>query len=385
MDKEVVIVIPVYRQMTVCERVSLVQCIRVLGHYPIVLAAGASLSLETFLTLHPFQVERFDDADFASIQSYSRLLLSDRFYARFADYRYLLIYQLDAFVFSDRLQEFCKKGYDYIGAPVARWVWLHNANRVGNGGFSLRRIEACRRVIRAFPPEQFNRFESENRPEDYYFGACGAEPGLEFHVPPMREAIEFSVDYDVYHCFRRMPEWLPFGCHRWDRENYRHWYPIIERYGYQMPIPTGAKAIQDPWKHCIRYIADRVSRTGARTRFLHEMLDSWIPANRKLVLWGWGSYGKLAFRFLQAADREDVRIFDRKKSSDIPDNLQCSILDFREPLKLFVLVSTLTYEDEISNELEKNGLHVSRDYLNASTFFLRIGEAYLSRFSKKTE
>ena len=42
----------------------------------------------------------------------------DTLYSRFEKYEYMLIYQLDAFVFSDRLMEFVEAGYDYIGAPL---------------------------------------------------------------------------------------------------------------------------------------------------------------------------------------------------------------------------------------------------------------------------
>ena len=80
-------------------------------------------------------------------------MLNPNFYQRFRRFEYILIYQLDAFVFSDRLEEFCRLGYDYIGAP---WP-LGDGNKhneelvvegnhfltVGNGGFSLRRVQAC--------------------------------------------------------------------------------------------------------------------------------------------------------------------------------------------------------------------------------------------------
>jgi hypothetical protein len=36
--------------------------------------------------------------------------LSASFYERFLDTKYILIYQLDAFVFKDELQEWCDKG-----------------------------------------------------------------------------------------------------------------------------------------------------------------------------------------------------------------------------------------------------------------------------------
>ncbi len=65
-------------------------------------------------------------------------MLSPTFYDAFQAYRYVLIYQLDALVFSDRLTEWCEMDWDYVGAPWLKCAdspWV-GASRVGNGGFS---------------------------------------------------------------------------------------------------------------------------------------------------------------------------------------------------------------------------------------------------------
>jgi hypothetical protein len=64
-------------------------------------------------------VESFPKRYFENIEGYNELLLSASFYERFLDTKYILIYQLDAFFFKDELQEWCDRGYDYIGAP---WI-----------------------------------------------------------------------------------------------------------------------------------------------------------------------------------------------------------------------------------------------------------------------
>ncbi|MEW6718188.1 MAG: DUF5672 family protein [Chloroflexota bacterium] len=94
------------------------------------------------INLNGFDTVRFEDRYFSTIASYSKLLLSPKFYAAFINFNYILIYQLDCLVFSDQLEEWCGAGYDYIGAPLFR----DKANpakgfsRVGNGGLSLRRV-----------------------------------------------------------------------------------------------------------------------------------------------------------------------------------------------------------------------------------------------------
>ena len=60
--------------------------------------------------------------DFVDRVAYNRLMMSEQFYRAFEGYEYILIYQLDCLVFSNALEEWCRKGYDYIGAPwFERW------------------------------------------------------------------------------------------------------------------------------------------------------------------------------------------------------------------------------------------------------------------------
>lgn len=66
-----------------------------------------------------FCVRYFNEQYFDSRKSYNELMLSVDFYRSFREYQYMLIYQLDAFVFEDQLEYWCNKGYDYIGAP---WI-----------------------------------------------------------------------------------------------------------------------------------------------------------------------------------------------------------------------------------------------------------------------
>ena len=46
---------------------------------------------------------RFSDHWFHRVSTYNKLMLSLDFYVRFSAYGYLLVYQLDAWVFSDEL------------------------------------------------------------------------------------------------------------------------------------------------------------------------------------------------------------------------------------------------------------------------------------------
>lgn len=141
------VVVPVYRDhLDHDERISLERLRRVLGHHAITCIAPRSLSMPSRLRDMP--VERFPDLDFASRGSYSRLLMSGRFYDRFETLETILVYQLDCLALDDSLEFWSAQDVDYIGAP-----WFKSEgpdaglSRVGNGGFSLRRISSFRRVL----------------------------------------------------------------------------------------------------------------------------------------------------------------------------------------------------------------------------------------------
>ena len=92
------VVIPVYkRTITNHESIALQQCMQVLGHYPVWLAAPHRLDLSYYLNLYPnLQVRTFDDQFFTGIAAYNKLMLSNVFYEAFQDIEYMLIHQLDA-------------------------------------------------------------------------------------------------------------------------------------------------------------------------------------------------------------------------------------------------------------------------------------------------
>lgn len=267
----VAVVIPVYKpQLTDYELISLTQCLRVLGNYPIYLAAPHSLALSAYQEISPaLQARTFDDSFFTGIQAYNRLMLSKQFYEAFSDVEYILIHQLDAFVFRDELADWCRQGYDYIGAPwlrdrdVTNWRErvefrirqriatvlalrkedgvtpreIISLNGVGNGGLSLRRVPAMLRCLRRFRRkiDEYERIHHHQYNEDVFWGIEVNRFWPMLRVPPYRKALYFSVEF--------YPQWaiehynngqLPFGCHAWDIHETAYWRPIFARYGYQI-------------------------------------------------------------------------------------------------------------------------------------------------------
>lgn len=150
-----IVVVPVYCDvMTDWECFAFLNNVDRLQKYPFALAVPQSLDCKNYLALAPsIRIVRFPDACFQSADSYSRLCLSDFFYEEFSDYQYLLICQLDAYVFSGDIQHWMSLDLDYIGGAVSksdlksgqfiRWTASQN------GGLSLRKVVSHRRVLRS--------------------------------------------------------------------------------------------------------------------------------------------------------------------------------------------------------------------------------------------
>jgi len=279
MNKErCIIVVPVYKSSpSKAELASFNQLLKILGSHKICLITHKDLDVSTYLRQADghhitLQFEYFDKSCFEGVKGYNRLCLSKDFYARFSAFEYMLIYQLDAWVFSDQLDTWCDKGYDYIGAPYSlvktnfdigfSYHWLGTRN----GGFSLRKISYCLKLTslkhRYLPyitpkgllikewqflkyhnnplwkkvgrvgldifsqviPKSFgyrnNRgyFLQGNENEDYYF-SCDAQHawGITSNLPDWKEAARFSFEFHPDYLYHAIGDKLPFGCHAFEK------------------------------------------------------------------------------------------------------------------------------------------------------------------------
>ena len=280
-----VVVIPIYKDVPARgECASIRQTFRVLGRHSIVFVTHAGCRLNAYReivegehgTLH---TEIFDAGYFNSTAHYSDLCFSEDFYLRFKNYEYMLICQPDAWVFRDELDYWCGLGYDYIGAPI---YFPYNEKRftrifygIGNGGFCLRRIEHCLRIIRANHHRIFlkpgilakiywygflyNEKYGRNRIQRLkllplfvakvlgfhnsiaQFRKTGCEEdailsfwahnawGLGCRLPGETEAAHFSMEVHPQFLYNKIGEQLPFGCHafeKWDYDSF--WQKYIK-------------------------------------------------------------------------------------------------------------------------------------------------------------
>ncbi len=280
-DHKCVIAIPVYRVPLEMERKSFRQCLKVLANYDIAIVTHSGVDLAAFNDMaaeykKPVKVELFDAHYFAGISGYNSLCMDKAFYERFVDsYEYMLIYQLDAWTFGDQLQDWCDKGYDYVGSPF----FFYDADKhlttsfvgVGNGGLSLRRLQYCIDVLNLprhlpylTPAALFKRcsfayrhlgwpaWKTLLRIAKYSFVSLGWHNTLSWlirnanedyvlshyaqnswflspNLPSPEEAARFSFEVNPSFLYDFNGKVLPFGCHAFEKYEYEtFWKNFIE-------------------------------------------------------------------------------------------------------------------------------------------------------------
>jgi len=252
------------------EQVSMRHLRRHLDHYDKFLLVPKGMRVR----MDGFRIMELDRRHFGSAANHNRMLYRTDFWEKFADYEYVLMYHLDALVFSDRLLEWCGKGLDYIGSPFlickdAPWV---REERCGNGGFALYRVPSvlkvlwnryladpskyledhCSRFIafqnRVIKPlrmaapswiknsaphnlrgqlRKMDRAEVNERGNDLFWSdkAKTFLPG--FRVGTLEQGLSFSFEMEPRRCFERAGGKLPFGCHAWGRYDRSFWEPHL--------------------------------------------------------------------------------------------------------------------------------------------------------------
>ena len=269
-SSSVAIVVPMYKALLDAdEEISYRHLIHFLGGFDKYLVSPKSLGV----ALDGFGVKYFPNEFFHSTATYSALLISPEFYRAFARYKYILVYQFDSLIFSDKLLDWCARDLDYVGAPWFREDgvdFVDNA-AVGNGGLSLRKIDSFLKVLEApnaaaernkyrdamcaaLPwyrwllclPHKLRRRLSlsvANRQdilnergrvapgnrlnEDCFwsFKAPDYYPG--FKIASVSEGLRFSFEKAPRRCFERNGNHLPFGCHAWSKYDREFWEPFL--------------------------------------------------------------------------------------------------------------------------------------------------------------
>ena len=258
MNDSVIIAIPIYKEnLSTSEKNSLQQCLKIFPNKKIVFVAPKGLQVKDYNVqgLERCEVVYFNPSYFTNVAGYNRLLLSKHFYKSFNGFKFILIYQLDAWVFTDELDAWCKKNYSYVGAPWFEDFSMGQNNEdlwaVGNGGFSLRKTEDFLRVLASnhsvfsfnFLWSKYNKYSGlskllrlpkilfqhlfRNRTdylyemfgenEDHYWSFHAKHLDNLFTIPTAEEAVSFAFECNPKKMFELNNQELPFGIHAWEK------------------------------------------------------------------------------------------------------------------------------------------------------------------------
>lgn len=363
---EVIIVIPYHHHdLSEKEIISLRQVQKTLRKYDLCLAAPWRLL--PFLKKEEYRVEYFEDIFFESTAMYNELMLTDEFYRRFMKYRYILLYQLDAFVFCDRLDYFCSLNYDYIGSP---WIYpgtgivgdVLQKVYVGNGGLSLRNVSSCIKLLH----DRKRDLENFSCNEDFFFSIAGGD----FKVAPLSIALAFSFETHVRKCFEMNDKRLPFGCHAWERYDYLFWKPYIEEQGYdlsELEIETGSEdRMLDKKLEGYKY------RLFDSMQTIPIVMQKFLKRNgldqKHFTIWGAGKYGKqIVALFLQVGMKVDY-VIDENDMLTGKTVYKVPIINFQTYKSIssdnVIIVAVKKYIDEIQKKLEENNFIKKKDFFS---------------------
>lgn len=275
------IVVPLYTlQLSPEEKASLSTTLRRLRRYTFVVLHKASVPparvqrVISSTGIHNLSVvfQSISDSDLESVSSYNFMLLQPWFYRLFLSWDYILIVQLDAWIFKTNLDLWLQKKYTYIGAP---WISTLGSDTpehgVGNGGLSLRHVQSFLKIVssrkfyrapvftgfellhrigvfwkyRHIPlclrPQYFLKrvivffrmsfgwhntlayYSSLQTPEDRIFGIYSPHVFHWMRIPSLEQAAAFAIETNPLETFRFNGNKTPFGCHAWEKYNKEFW------------------------------------------------------------------------------------------------------------------------------------------------------------------
>lgn len=359
------VIIPLYHEeLSKSERISLMQCKKVLNRYPLCIIKPQNLFLQPEIT-EGMEIEEFEEKWFQSVCSYNNLMLSEIFYRKFTDCEYILIYQLDAFVFKDELEKFCALGYDYIGAPwlYGQFAYMNGKGRyyyVGNGGLSLRRVKSHLDVLQRYKIET-------GIMEDVFFSSRD-----ELRVAPIEVALCFAFETNVRKCFARNNEQLPFGCHAWYKYDFKFYRKIIREAGYD----TGG-IVDEEWDqkkfNNLRDLS-QLPEDGLKKTLKSLLLD----IKDEIWIWGAGQIGKecgwqMLKNHISISGFIDNNIqLQGTKLFGVKIVSQQQYLHDRRGVPLIIAISCVP--EEIESWLCLNDLQEGRDYISWKTLYKCLGD-----------
>jgi hypothetical protein len=256
-----IVIITEKKILSLYEEISLNRALEVFSGYNKYLVIPEDTNPQNFLDPNKLTVIKLPSLHFRGVNSYSSLLLSNFFYEHFIDSEYILIYQLDCFLFKNNVIDFL--AFDYIGAPWLRtqnheanavirtllfrrplksisliisWYLKRKTSAVGNGGLSLRKVN---KFIEITSDQRIKGLIASwikyKRPhEDIFFSFIVPLFYKEFKIADITNATRFSFESYPQECYALNNYELPFGCHAWAKHDIDFWREIFSTLNYKI-------------------------------------------------------------------------------------------------------------------------------------------------------
>lgn len=264
------IVIPVHNhELTLEETISLKQCQKILGAFPIFLLHPIGMNTDAYQLIFPkLQHLEISPKLMSSISAYNKLMISPLIFDALKQHSHLLIHEPDAIVLKNDLIYWCKKDYDYIGAP---WFLSEDASdqrlkETGNFGLSLLKVDTANKIFRDNPRwytsamilrdllrsirgrgnfqrvlaavggagKVFSASTLYNDHCDIFWSYLIPKIYSRFRKAPPESAIYFSWEKNPEKCFKICGGEMPFGIHAWKKHNYVFLHPLLMNAGVEI-------------------------------------------------------------------------------------------------------------------------------------------------------
>lgn len=256
-SQSVCVVIPVHKAVPAADEVTSLQaCAQRLKAYDRFLVFPVGIDVRAYIAIDPeLKLKPVDPQWLASIEQYNKMKVSEAFYQLFSSYQFMMTYEPDAYIFTDKLEVNNAFAFDYIGAPFFEGYW---AAKPGarfiegcNSGFSVRNIQSCLKALRSMRKYRMHwllykaflspvravkikvnewtkgkyevfvtgrfafYFEDFHLNEDVIWGDVIPKLFPWFRVADPMSALKFSFEYNLDESLRLNGGKLPLGCHAW--------------------------------------------------------------------------------------------------------------------------------------------------------------------------
>ena len=233
-NKECIFGIPVYKSaLTVTEKASLNQLCKIIGNeYELCLICPADMALNEYFEIadkHNIKLSTLFCAKqyFRGTKTYSFMCETADFYKCFNEYKYLFIYQLDGWIFENKVKEYLDLNVDYIGSPWDINTFHFQTETVGNGGVSLRRVEKFINICNSLTASDYSR-DYVDREDLFFCKTMVLKSALK--KPSVKQACGFSISgtgMQGYFMRKYNDGKLPMCLHAWHKD-LKYWTKYID-------------------------------------------------------------------------------------------------------------------------------------------------------------